>query len=95
MGIERRTAAEFSFFLAIPTMLGATVLELVTKRHELAAHSGSVGMTEIAIGFVVSFVVALGVIRLFVSYVSKHGFAPFAYYRIVAGVVALVLLRGH
>ena len=99
MGIERRTAAEFSFFLAIPTMLGATVLELVTKRHELMAHSanasGTVGMTEIAIGFAVSFVVALGVIRLFVNYVSKHGFAPFAYYRIVAGALALVLLRGH
>ena len=99
MGIERRTAAEFSFFLAIPTMLGATVLELVTKRHELMTNSarigGAVGVTEIAIGFVVSFVVALGVIRLFVSYVSKHGFAPFAYYRIAAGVLALVLLRGH
>ena len=95
MGIERRTAAEFSFFLAIPTMLGATVLELVTKRHELMANPSGVGVTEIVIGFVVSFVVAFAVIRLFVGYVSKHGFAPFAYYRIVAGALALFLLRGH
>lgn len=92
MGIDRRTAAEFSFFLAIPTMMGATTLELWDARHELAAGAGAVGWSEIAIGFVVSFVVALAVIKAFVAYVSKSGFAPFAWYRIVAGALAVWLL---
>ncbi len=92
MGIERRTAAEFSFFLAVPTMMGATTLELVKHHEALMAGTGPVGWTEIAIGFFVSFVVALVVIKAFMAFVSKSGFAPFAWYRIVAGVVALVLL---
>lgn len=92
MGIERRTAAEFSFFLAIPTMIGATTLELVGARHELAAGLGPVGWSEIAIGFVVAFLVALVVIKGFVAFVSKSGFAPFAWYRIVAGAAAVYLL---
>jgi len=92
MGIERRTAAEFSFFLAIPTMLGATVLELWDYRHDLAAGTGAVGWGEIAVGFVIAFVVALAVIRLFVSYISRSGFAPFAWYRIAAGALAVFLL---
>ena len=91
LGVERRTAAEFSFFLAIPTMLGATVLELAKNRHELAA-AGGVGLGTIAIGFVVAFIVALLVIRTFVAMISRHGFAPFAWYRIAAGVAALVWL---
>jgi undecaprenyl-diphosphatase len=90
LGVERRTAAEFSFFLAVPTMLGATVLELVKNRHEIG-HGGA-GWGLIAVGFVVSFVVALLVIKWFVGIISKHGFAPFAWYRIVAGSVALVWL---
>ena len=92
MGIERRTAAEFSFFLAIPTMMGATTLELLDNREALMAGTGPVGWLEIAVGFVVSFVVALAVIKVFVAYVSRAGFAPFAWYRIVAGAVALYLL---
>jgi len=92
MGIGRKTAAEFSFFLAVPTMIGATTLELATKSDQLSASNGGVGWWEIAIGFTVSFVVALGVIRLFVSYVSRHGFAPFAWYRIVFGSAALAWL---
>jgi undecaprenyl-diphosphatase len=92
MGIERRTAAEFSFFLAIPTMLGATTLELLDNRDALMAGTMGVGWTEIAVGFVVSFIVALAVIRFFVAYVSRAGFKPFAWYRIVAGAIALVWL---
>ncbi len=92
MGIERRTAAEFSFFLAIPTMLGATVLELWGSRHALATGLGPVGWGQIAIGFVVAFVVALVVIKAFVAFVSRSGFAPFAWYRIAAGILAIVLL---
>jgi undecaprenyl-diphosphatase len=92
MGINRATAAEFSFFLAIPTMLGATVLQLASHRHELMSGSSSVGINEIAVGFVVSFVVALAVIKGFVAYVGRHGFTPFAIYRILAGAAAIYAL---
>jgi undecaprenyl-diphosphatase len=92
MGIERRTAAEFSFFLAVPTMLGASTLELWGSREALAAGSGPVGWFEIGVGFAVSFVVALAVIRAFVAYVSRAGFSPFAWYRIVAGIAAVLFL---
>ena len=92
MGIDRKTAAEFSFFLAVPTMVGATVFTLFNHGDELMAGSTTVGWGEIAIGFVVSFVVALAVIRGFVAYVSRHGFAPFAWYRIVAGAAAVAWL---
>ena len=95
MGIERRTAAEFSFFLAVPTMVGASTLALLDNRTELAAGSfgaSGVGWTQIAIGFAVAFVVALAVIKVFVAYVSRAGFAPFAWYRIVAGIAAIAWL---
>jgi undecaprenyl-diphosphatase len=92
MGIDRKTAAEFSFFLAVPTMMGATVFTLFNHGEELTAGSTAVGWDEIAIGFVVSFVVALAVIRAFVAYVSRHGFAPFAWYRIVVGAAAVAWL---
>jgi undecaprenyl-diphosphatase len=91
LGVGRRTAAEFSFFLAIPTMLGATVLSLADKRDELASGAG-VGWTEVAIGFAVAFVVAHVVIRMFVAYVSRRGFAPFAWYRIAVGAAAVAWL---
>ncbi len=86
LGVERRTAAEFSFFLAVPTMLGATVLELWKNRSQLDAGQ----VHDIAIGFVVAFVVAVVVVRAFVAVISRYGFAPFAWYRIVAGMAALV-----
>jgi len=92
MGVPRKTAAEFSFFLAIPTMLGATALSLFDHGDELTAGAGAVGWTEVAVGFVVAFVVALIVIRAFVAYVSRRGFAPFAWYRIALGVAALTWL---
>src|SRR5690348_17151874 len=92
LGVERRTAAEFSFFLAIPTMLGATTLELAKHHHEIMAGAHGVGFGTVAVGFVVSFVVALVVVRAFVHYISKHGFAPFAWYRIIVGIAALAWL---
>ena len=92
LGVERRTAAEFSFFLAIPTMLGATVVELARKAPPPPAGVTPVGWGEIAIGFAVSFVIALIVVRAFVGIVSRHGFAMFAWYRIVAGAAALIWL---
>ena len=73
-------------------MLGASTLELWDNREALAAGSGPVGWTEIAIGFLVSFVVAIVVIRAFVAYVRRAGFSPFAWYRIVAGAAAVVWL---
>jgi undecaprenyl-diphosphatase len=88
LGIDRRTAAEFSFFLALPTLTGATVLQLV--KHRDAITGGDVQL--IAVGFVVSFVVALAVVKAFMAVVTKHGFAPFAWYRIVAGAAALAFL---
>jgi undecaprenyl-diphosphatase len=92
LGVERRTAAEFSFFLAVPTMLGATVLEFAKHRETLMAGAGGVGFGAVAVGFVTSFVVAIVVVRGFVHYISRHGFAPFAWYRIAAGAAALVWL---
>ena len=88
LGVERRTAAEFSFFLAIPTMLGASTLELY-KHHD---HLGAASPVGIAVGFVVSFLVALLVIRWFISIVSRRGFAPFGWYRILVGGAALIWL---
>ena len=88
LGVERRTAAEFSFFLAIPTMLGATVLELAKHHDTLMAGASGVGFGTVAVGFVVAIVVVKG----FVHYISRHGFAPFAWYRIVAGAAALIWL---
>ena len=92
LGLERRTAAEFSFFLAIPTMVGATTLELVKHHDTLMAGASGVGFGAVAVGFVVSFVVAIVVVKGFVHYISRHGFAPFAWYRIIAGAAALVWL---
>jgi undecaprenyl-diphosphatase len=88
LGVERRTAAEFSFFLAIPTMLGATSFELFKNRHDL----GAVGGAGIALGFVIAFLVALVVVRWFIGIVSRRGFGPFAWYRIVVGGAALAWL---
>ena len=92
LGVERRTAAEFSFFLAIPTMLGATTLELVKHRDELLGGACGVGFGSGAVGVVVSFIVAIAVVKAFVAYISRHGFAPFAWYRIAVGLVALAWL---
>lgn len=89
LGVERKTAAEFSFFVAVPTMIGATALALIKDGAALAASD----LTNIAIGFCVSFVVALVVIKSFVAIVGRFGFAPFAWYRIVAGVIALIWLN--
>ncbi|WP_380872305.1 undecaprenyl-diphosphatase [Sphingomonas sp. DBB INV C78] len=88
LGVERKTAAEFSFFLAVPTMLAASGYDLYKSGGAL----GSDDWSAIAVGFVVSFVVALVVIRWFIGIVSRYGFAPFAWYRIVAGTIALVWL---
>lgn len=88
LGVDRKTAAEFSFFVAVPTMIGASVYDLY-KSH---GHLGSESLGAIAIGFVVSFIVALIVVKGFVTIVSRYGFSPFAWYRIVVGTLALIWL---
>lgn len=88
MGVGRKAAAEFSFFLAIPTMLGVFVYEAYKGREELFA-SGSHDLALIAVGFVVSFISAMLVIKPFLNYVTKNGFMPFAYYRIIIGILML------
>jgi undecaprenyl-diphosphatase len=86
--VDRATSAEFSFFLAIPTMLGATVYDLFKNWSTLDWH----GSGLIAIGFAVAFLSALVVVRPFVRFVSRHGFGLFAWYRMAIGALALVLL---
>ena len=88
LGANRKSAAEFSFFLAIPTMLGATVYDLYKNRHGL----DEAGLTLIAIGFVFAFLSALVVVRALVTWVGHHGFTPFAWYRIAAGTIAAIAL---
>jgi undecaprenyl-diphosphatase len=95
LGVERRTAAEFSFFLAIPTMLGATTLELAKHHDTLLSGASGVGFGTVAVGFIVSFVVAIVVVKGFIHYISRHGFGPFAWYRIVAGAAALAWLASR
>lgn len=88
LGVERRTAAEFSFFLAIPTMLAAAVYDLFKNREVL----GTDGLGLIAVGFAVAFVAAIVVVRTVVAFVGRHGFAPFAWYRIALGLVMIAVL---
>lgn len=87
-GVDRKTAAEFSFFLAVPTLSGATAYKLYGARNELTVDD----LGLIALGSLVSFVVAIAVVKAFVSVVTRHGFGPFAWYRIGAGAAALIWL---
>lgn len=86
LGLSREAAAEFSFFLAIPTMLGATLLKVVKNVHGFA---GSQWLL-IVIGMVLSFVVAYIVIKKFMEYISKNDFIPFGIYRIILAVVVFM-----
>lgn len=91
-GLTRRQAAEFSFFLAIPTMFGATLL----KAYKLYKSSGidvfSENWQTLLIGNVVAFLVALAAIKLFIGIVTKYGFRVFGYYRIVIAIVFAILM---
>jgi undecaprenyl-diphosphatase len=95
-GMTRASALEFSFFLSMPTMVAATGYDLwKALRHGQASPLGAVHMTShgwllLSVGFVVSFVVAYGVVAWFMSWVRRRGFVPFAVYRIAAGAAVLV-----
>lgn len=96
-GLSRAAALEFSFLLSIPTMAAATgydLLKSLKPSHGVNAigvtHIDAHGWTLIAIGFVVSFIVAYGVVAWFMQWVRRHGFTPFAIYRIIVGFVVLI-----
>lgn len=86
MGTDKRSAAEFSFFLAMPTMAGAFTYDLYQNRSLLSMDD----VVIISVGFVMAFISAVFVVRLLLDFVSRHGFAPFAWWRIVVGIVGIV-----
>jgi len=86
--VERKAAAEFSFFMAIPIMVGAFALDLLKSYKDIdPSHAGT-----IAIGFVVSFLSGLVVVKTMIAFIGKRGFTPFAWWRIVVGVIGLGLI---
>jgi undecaprenyl-diphosphatase len=87
--VDRAAAAEFTFFLAMPTMAAAFAHDLLEARHGLGAARG----LEIAVGFVMAFLASALVVGPFLNYVKRSGFAPFAWYRIAAGLALLAALR--
>lgn len=87
-GLDRKTAAEFSFFLSIPTMVGAVAFDLFKSRDMLNVSD----VYLITIGLVTAFVGALLVVKWFIGFVSRHGFMPFAWYRIILGSAGLALI---
>jgi len=88
LGADRRSAAEFSFWLAMPTMIGAFAYETFKSRHELAGGS----ITLIAVGFIMSFICGWIVVKTFLKFVQRHSFAVFAWWRIILGSVGLFLI---
>ena len=88
MGTDKRSAAEFSFFLAMPTMAGAFAYDLYKNRDVLSAAD----LPVIGVGFVAAFVMAVIVVRYLLDYVSRHGFALFAWWRLIVGAVGLIAL---
>lgn len=92
--LTRKAAAEFSFFLAVPTMFGATCLET----YKLISHGGgsllSAGnnLEMLIVGSVVAFIVAILAIKFFINYVTKYGFAAFGWYRIIVGIIILICM---
>lgn len=95
-GLTRKRAAEFSFFLAVPTMAGATLLDLLDLMKEETAWATSHNIGMLVLGCVVAFVVALLAMKWFVGFLTKYGFKAFGYYRILVGTIIIVLLlTGH
>jgi undecaprenyl-diphosphatase len=99
--LTRTLAAEFSFYLAVPTMLAATVYKLFLKDYAAAGgeikgyeivFSNSANTTAFVVGNIVAFVVAVLAIKFFIGYLQKHGFKLFGIYRIIVGVILLVMI---
>ena len=91
-GLTRKQAAEFSFFLAVPTMFGASVLKLYKGLKNSPDVFTSDNISILVIGNIVAFVVAVIAIKGFISILNKYGFKGFGYYRIILGAVLLILL---
>ena len=95
-GLTRKRAAEFSFFLAVPTMAGATLLDLLDLLKGDTSWATTHNITMLILGCVVAFIVALLAMKWFVNFLTKYGFKAFGYYRIVVGTIIIVLLlTGH
>lgn len=86
LGASKPAAAEFSFFLALPTMTGAVTYDLFKNRNNLSMDDGLI----IAVGFVAAFIAALAVVRTLLAFISRHGYAPFGWWRIAVGGAGLV-----
>lgn len=91
-GLTRKRAAEYSFFLAVPTMAGATLLDLLDILKEDATWVNTHDLLMLAVGCVVSFIVALLAMKWFVSFLTKYGFKVFGWYRIIIGIIIIVML---
>lgn len=91
-GLTRKRAAEYSFFLAVPTMAGATLLDLLDILKEDATWVNTHDLLMLAVGCVISFVVALLAMKWFVSFLTKYGFKVFGWYRIIIGIIIIVML---
>ncbi len=90
--LTRKSAAEFSFFLAVPTMAGATLLDLLDLLHENANWATAHNITMLLVGCVVAFIVALLAMKWFVAFLTKYGFKAFGWYRIIIGAAILICL---
>jgi len=89
LGLKRRTIVEFSFLLAVPTMLAASGLDLLRAGPSLTAHDGM----AILIGFLTAFIIAIFAVRWFLRFIQEHTFTSFGIYRIIVGIAALVLWK--
>lgn len=91
-GLSRKSAAEFSFFLAVPTMLGATLLKAYKLFKDGGMEIFRANATTLILGNIIAFLVAMAAIRFFINYLTKYGFKLFGYYRIVVGAIILLLM---
>jgi undecaprenyl-diphosphatase len=91
LGVDRKAGATFTFYLAVPTMFGATVFELYRKWDAMTSASGA----DIAVGFAVSFIVAYGVVKMFIAFVGRFGLKPFGWYRLATGFALIGYLLTH
>jgi undecaprenyl-diphosphatase len=88
LGADKRSAAEFSFWLAMPTMFGAFVYDLYKSRGQMSMDNAIL----VAFGFVISFIAAWIVVKTFLDYVQRHGFSLFAWWRVIVGTLGLIAL---
>jgi undecaprenyl-diphosphatase len=89
VGMDRKVATEYSFFLALPTMIAATTFKMIKSRALLSEQDA----LALGLGLIVAFLVAWAVIAVFLAYVKRHSLSVFAYYRIVLGLIVLLVLR--